>query len=165
MNLRNLILAALAVIAALAAFLILRPSDERRIRGVFERVADQVARRPNEPLVISAAKARSLAGLCADPLRFSVPELGSVLTLEADRLTAVVNAVRTQEQEIEVRFADLDVTFTGPDEALVRARAEFNARPDNFGFPHGEDRAVEAVMVRRGSSWVFSGVTVSKPAP
>ena len=92
---RRSFLALLAVaLAGLAAWRLLVPSEERRIRKTFDRASRLLAKEGTEPVFAAAAKARDLAALVAPNAHLDIPERNLDFRLNGEGLARQIALVR-----------------------------------------------------------------------
>ena len=155
----NLKLLVLAALVALAAWWLLSPSEERRVRRVFNRASELIAKDSGEPIFVAAAKARGLAELVAPNAQLDIPERDLSLSLGGGDVARQIAFARSQPQFIRVSFEDISVAFSDDDTALVTADVLFKGTSELYGFSGRDTRELEATM-RRGASgdWLFASI-------
>ena len=152
-------------IVALAVVLVWRfagPSEERRVRKVFDRVSELLSKSGTEPVFAAAAKARDLAKLVAHDAHLEIPERNFNFTLGNNNLAQQIAMARSQTQFIKVTFEEISVVFADEDTALVTADVLFNGTSDLLGFSGRDTRELDAALKRESSSgdWLFSSVSL-----
>ena len=108
----NLKLLVLAALVALAAWWLLSPSEERRVRRVFDRASELIAKDGGEPIFVAAAKARGLAELVAPNAQLDIPERDLSLSIGGGDVARQIALARSQPQFIRVSFESISVTFS-----------------------------------------------------
>jgi len=155
-NIKILILAALV---ALAAWWLLSPSEERRVRRVFDRASELIAKDGSEPIFVAAAKARGLADLVAPSAQLEIPERDVNFTVGGGDVARQIALARSQPQFIRVSFEDISVTFSDDDTALVTADVLFKGTSELYGFSGRDTRELDATMRRSASGdWLFASI-------
>ena len=157
---RRALLAVCAVAIAVTALKLAVPSDERRIRRIFDRAAELLGKSGAEPVFTAAAKSRDLAALIASGARFSIPERNIDVSLGGGELARQIALARSQAQFIKVAFEGMAIDFTDEDTAIVSADILFSGTSDLMGFSGRDTRELTATMKRGASSgkWQFAAV-------
>ena len=134
--------------------------DERRIRRLFDRAAELLAKKGAEPVFTAAGKARELAGLVAPEARFDIPECGVGMAAGGSALARQIALVRAQAQFIQIAFEELRVDFTAEDAAIATADVLFKGTSDLLGLSGRDARELTATLKRDSDSgeWRFTGV-------
>ncbi len=159
---RPFLLLLAAAILAFAAWRLLAPSEERRVRKVFDRVSELLDKSGTEPVFAAAAKARDLAALVEPDARLDIPERNLAFNLKGDGLARQIALVRAQTQFIHVTFEDLSVVFSDEDTALVSADVFFRGSSDMMGFSGSDARALAATLKRGdGGDWRFAAIALN----
>ena len=158
---RRSFLALLAVaLAGLAAWRLLVPSEERRIRKTFDRASRLLAKEGTEPVFAAAAKARDLAALVAPNARLDIPERNLDFRLNGEGLARQIALVRSQAQFIRVTFEDLAIVFSDDDTALVSGDVFFKGTSDLMGFSGSDARELAATLKRENGDWRFAAIAL-----
>ena len=159
---RRSILSLLAIsVLALAAWRLLAPSEERRIRKTFARASELLDKTGTEPVFAAAAKARDLAALVAPGARLDIPERNLAFALDANGLARQIALARSQAQFIHVTFEDLSIVFADDGTALVSADAFFKGTSDLMGFSGSDARELSATLKRDTDGiWRFAAISL-----
>jgi len=156
-------LAVVAVAFAVAAYLLLRPTDESRIRSQLDRLAAAIrvteADAQGSPVGRLAHVNGDLERLFEPDVRMSMPEVTSVTSGRAELAELVAGAprfVRTFDVDFTNVTIKLDQDRTT---ALVGATAKMKLT-DRDGSASQERRAVDLRFVRKDGAWFIRSLTV-----
>lgn len=152
---RNILLLAAA---ALLAWWFLAPSEERRVKAVFDRASSLFEKRRAEHVLTAASKARDIAELVSPGARFQVPERHLDFRFDRQALARQIVAMRAQSSQIEVTFEDVAVDFSDPGTAHVTADVLFKGASDIPGFSGRDTRELEATLRKESGEWRFASV-------
>ena len=157
---KKIFLIAVIALTAFAAWKLAAPSEERRVRKVFDRVSELLSKTGTEPVFAAAAKARDLAKLVSPDAHFEIPERNLNFALGGNDLARQIAMARSQTQFIKVTFEEISVVFADEDTALVTADVLFNGTSDLLGFSGRDTRELAATLKKESSSgdWLFSSV-------
>ena len=113
------VMVAVGIAALLIGWLLLRNTDEQRIREVFDQVAITIRKKGTESPFDQLAKAKSLARHVAP--RLTIEGFGNSHTFSVDAadLTQRIVLMRREAQLLRVVFDQLTVTVTGDGTAQV----------------------------------------------
>ena len=160
---KNLVLAAAAAFAAVAAFCLLRSSEESKVKAAFERAADTISKKSDESLIVAAAKSRSIADLADDKISISFPEEGVVnARLARNEMAQQMTLVRNSCSSLSIAFESVKVVSIEGGTAHATADLLVSGS-GSMSFLEGRDtREVEADLVKSpdDGKWRFSNVTV-----
>ncbi len=160
---KKFFLIAIVALAAFAAWKFAAPSEERRVRKVFDRVSELLSKTGTEPVFSAAAKARDIAKLVSPSARFEVPERNLDLAVGGSQLAQQIAMARSQARFIKVTFEDIFVVFADDDIALVTADVLFNGTSDLLGFSGRDTRELTATLKRESPSgdWLFASIRLN----
>lgn len=133
--------------------ILLIPSERRKIRKQFNRLADYAQKEPAESVFKGARKASAMSELFTDPceIKGSIHFLGG--TYSRREAAQVVVAARTQFEWLDLSFHDMKIDFPEKRIAAVIVNARMDA---GFG---GEDvtevRTLECRMLKEDGKWLF----------
>ena len=149
-------------LVGLIVWLFAMPSEESRVRKVFERASGLLEKTGTEPVFAAAAKARDLAALVLPGTRLDIPDWDVSAILGGDQFSRQIALARSQSQFIKVAFEELSVVFADEDTALVHANVLFTGTSYLYGFS-GHDRCELSATLKRDPSsgdWRFSAITI-----
>ena len=157
---RKVFLIGMVALAGVLVWKFAGPSEERRVRKVFDRVSELLSKSGAEPVFAAAAKARDLAKLVAPAAHLEIPERNLNFALGGNDLARQIAMARSQTQFIKVTFEEISVVFADEDTALVTADVLFNGTSDLLGFSGRDTRELAATLKKESSSgdWLFSSV-------
>lgn len=153
-----------AVLAvAVVTALVLRPTDESRIRAQLTLLAKTVriteADAQTSPVARLARVHEAFDALFEPDVRVSIPELPSLRSGRRDLAEAVTSAPRVL-RSFDVDFADVTLAL---DESRTTARVQTTARVtavDREGDASKEARAVDLRFARKDGEWRVHTLTV-----
>ena len=161
-SINNIALGAAALAAAVAAFIYLHPSEERRIKAAFEHAAETISKEEGESLISIAAKNRSIADLADREIAICIPEQRVDAKLARSEMAQQVTIVRKSCSSLTVAFESVAVQSIDGDTA--RATADLLVSGSGtMSFLNGRDtREVEAVLRKSpdDGKWRFSSVSI-----
>ena len=160
---KKIFLIAIVTVAAFAVWKLAAPSEERRVRKVFDRVSELLSKTGAEPVFAAAAKARDLAKLVAPNARMEIPERNIDIAVGGSQLAQQIAMARSQARFIKVTFEEISVVFADDDTALVTADVLFNGTSDLLGFSGRDTRELAATLKRESPSgdWLFASVRLN----
>jgi hypothetical protein len=160
---RTVIGLAVAVAVGALGYVVLRPTDESRIRKQLSKLAAAVrvteADMQTNPIGRLAHVSGELEELFDPDVRVSVPDLASLHSGRRE-LAELVTAAPHQVRTFEVDFASVTVKIDDAGAsaavgAVARARAL-----DRDGRARTDRRAVDFRFVKQGSDWIITTVSV-----
>ncbi len=160
MDMKKLVGIAIAVVAAVALVLWLRPSESKRIRKVFATASSELRKEGQEGLVVATAKAHALAELVATGARFEVDDHVLRGIASGRQLVQQIMLVRGQADKIEVDFEDIAVAFDGERTASVTADVFVRGLSSELGLGGRDARQLEALLAKDkdDGKWRFKRV-------
>ena len=150
---------------ALVLFIIFHPSEEKRVRKTFDRVAELLAKDGDEPILTTAAKANGLSGLIAPKMNLDVKELGVSHTYDPTELAQYATMMRSHERHITVTFSEISVDFPADKDNTASVLGNVAVDADHhLGFKDKEARTFEATLRKdvESDTWQFKGVKVHR---
>ena len=124
-------IAALAIVAVgLVGWLLLRNTDERQIRKLFDQVAEEMRKDGTEPPFTELAKARALASHVAPSLRLEGLGGRREVAVNLSELPRQIALFRRELQVFRVRFDQMTVTLPGDGTAQVFCNAFCSGLPE-----------------------------------
>ena len=156
--LKRYALIALAGLAVLVVYLVLRPSEEANILALLERVRVLTEVRETESGIEQLAKARDIGALFHKATRFDLTNLGHGITEVNDRneLVRRITSGRSRLVALELGMQDPRVTIDGD-----RARVEVQGQA--LGTIRGEQgrfldiHRVEVTLEKTDGDWLITG--------
>jgi hypothetical protein len=157
---------AAAIAIAVGAYLLLRPTDESRIRGQLARLAAAVritdANARVNPVGRLADVNRRLEPLFEPDVRVSIPEVPSLHAGRAE-LAELVASAPSLVRSFDVDFTSVTIKL---DDARTTALVGATARTklvERDGAASQDRRAVDLRFVRKDGQWVIRTLTVWSP--
>lgn len=118
-NLKNLCAILIAVALVVGGFLWLRPSEERRIRRVFERMAERLEKSPQESVLESGFRAKAVAESFADGVLLKSDEPSFSYTANRADVSAAVLALRRGARKLKVSFESFEIDVSGSEASVA----------------------------------------------
>ena len=149
------------LLLAVAGWLLLEKSDERRVRKTFAIAESALCKEGSELPFKTLGAARTLADLIEPGCRLEIPERKFSVKLEGDDLTQQLAAFRRQSTEFAVSFEDLNVVFLDKTTAQVSCDFFFRGDSEAIGLIVGRDaRALDATLHwdQENGKWRFAHV-------
>ena len=142
-----------AVLLIILAILLI-PSDRRKIRKQFKRLADLAQKEQNESVFKGARKASAISELLTNPSEI----VGNINFLSGTysrrEATQVIIAARTQLNAFRLSFQDMTIDFPQKNIATVSVVARLDASLS--GETYAEMRKLECRMHKVGKHWLFN---------
>lgn len=159
---KRLLFALLLVIAAVGVLAASCRGEERRVRKVFAVVEEELSKSGPEAPIAALRKARTLAALTAPVCRIVAPEAGfnRALPEADDRIRAILTA-RQYADSVDVRFDDLQISFTDDEEAMVSGDISILGNAAAWGFSGVDARELVARLRKNGDGeWQFTSIAL-----
>ncbi len=146
-----------AVILAVAAWVFLLPSEEKRVKRQFSRLCAEVGKAPNEGMLETALRLRRAEALFAPSCLVEIGEQWIDGATDAASLVAQGFQARMQFASMTLGFSDFKIAFPKDDQASCEVIAKLVGVATSGG---NVDEAREMVWELRklDGSWRFSAV-------
>jgi hypothetical protein len=148
---------ALAVAVAAGTLLLLRPSEEKRIRRRLTQITELGGKAGPETVLTAAGKARGITRLMTDSVTISGAPSGLSGTYDSDALAAAILQGRARFETLEPSLHDLEIVLEGEG----RATAHFTARLQgtSLGGPFRDVREMRCALVKdQEEGWLFQRI-------
>ena len=155
-------MAAVATIAAVL-WILLKPTEERRVARVFSGISEIMHKRSGEGMLASAAKSESVCGYCEDPVYITVTEAGiGEIAMEKQEIRRRVVVMRSYFTEMDLIFDEVNVVLSSGDQASVSADVTLRGTGAEDGTPNSETREMNAVMKKDGKTgeWLIHSLVI-----
>ena len=152
----------IAAAIAAAAWFLLVPSQEARVKKAFAQTAATLEKSGREPPLDAMGKARALAELAEAQCVLEYDGASFTLAQERSAMASRIATLRNMSSRIHVAFKDVSVSF--PDSATAEASCGFVFEGDDLGTGVRDARSIEAVLHKDGESgkWRFSRVRAAR---
>lgn len=156
MRWRNLLLALILVAVAAAAWWRLHPSELRRIRRQFERLAERVSKTDSESAAVMALKMNTLGDLFQSEVEVELADFPGNGTYASSEVASHVARFRPACRSIALSFADVRITTMSSGQAAADLTARLLVTAAN-GETQSDTRALH-VLLHRGDdkTWRFA---------
>ncbi len=156
-NVRNIIIAAVVVVAGVAAFYWFFQSDEAKIKKRFKTIAELSSKDADEHEFTAAINAGRISEMFAETCRIEIPARNISRTYAKKDISAQVMGARSRYSEILLTFHDLDIRF--PEERV--ARVAFTAVVEAVMIPNEfvrETHEIVTLLVKIENNWFFNQI-------
>jgi len=158
MSNRQLIIISGIVLAAVAIFFVLRPSDEEKILKKLDLMAEYCTTEQQEPAMVTLQKVASAAKLCTDPC---LVKLDSVdVDQEFTRKEISDRLLMLKKRLVGTTFTFQDTSFTSleGDNAALTTTLLLNGKTVDGRFTDAYELDISARKIER--EWLFSSFVV-----
>jgi len=157
-NLKKLLLAAMAAVMAVMVGLRYWPGDERAIRKQIAKIEALGSKTGDEKPIDSLLRARQLSALFHDPSTLQVESADFSGEYSRKQIQDRIIMVRSFYSKATVSIHDLNINLLDNDQATVlctlRVKGEGNARPV------ADVQELEAGLRKIEGNWLFNKVTL-----
>jgi len=158
-------LALMLVLVVGAAWWLMRPDAESRVRDAHEELRRLLIRSGDEGNA-SLLSARALQGLFADSCEVSGDAEALTGTYSRDEMVGTIIRVRGIFESIELTFGELEIEFPADDDAVAEFPAVLVGRSAQAGFEDiSETRRVTSRMRNVEGSWLFYAFRLERTPP
>ena len=145
------------VAVAVAAWLLLLPGDEKKVKRQFTRLCSEVGKEPNEGMIETALRVRRAEALFAPTCLVAIGEQWIDGATDAASLVAQGFQARMQFASMTLSFSDFKITFPKADQASCEVVAKLVGTTTSGG-KIDEAREMVWELSRLEGSWRFSAV-------
>lgn len=156
-NTRTMLWAAVAVVIAVAAWVLLLPGEEKKVKRQFARLCSEVDKTSNEGMLETALRARRTEALFAPSCVVAIGEQWVDGATDAGTLVAQGFQARMQLASLKLSFSDFKVSFPQRDLASCEVIAKL-AGVTTGGEKVDESREMVWELRKLEGSWRFSTV-------
>lgn len=147
----------LVVIAlGVGGYVLLRPSEEKKIRKRFDRLTDLLDKSDDEGTIAAAGKAKAIADLFATPVRVTGAPFDLSGSYGAQELMGVVMHGRARSQSLDADILDLEIRVEGENTAWAHFTAQVTGTVS--GERAREVREVRCRLTKTEGEWFIGQV-------
>lgn len=157
-KIRWIVALAVILLIGVGAYVLLRPTEEKRIRRQLTHLADLAGKSGPENMLTAAGKARSIAGLMGDTVTITGAPLGMPGTYEGEELAAIILQGRMQFDALDPEIHDLEVVLRDPTNATAHFAAQL--RGTARGERVNEVREIRCRLAKQEGDWIISRIEV-----
>jgi hypothetical protein len=155
MNVKNAFLLLVAVVVAGIGWQVFRPSEEKRVRAVFDRAAELVVQKPGEGDVFHLMRAQRLSDLIADEIRLTAPAFNLDHSFAAGAVPRLAAMLWSANREFSVGFERLEVEFPSESQSLVRGEVLVSGSGEWFSGRDVYEFSSELLKGKDDNEWRF----------
>jgi hypothetical protein len=159
MDKRKYLILGLIALIVIIAVVYLFPSETQRVKRQFRSIANSVAKAPDENNLIMVSKLSKIKMALAETCRFTDPAHDFSGAYARDEILQRAAGARAHFSKLDLKFADLQVTFPQPGTAAVTTTATVTGTTTD-GDAFNEVHELECTLQKIEGNWLLTEVTV-----
>jgi len=146
------------VLVVVAAVLLLRPSDEKKIRDNLERMAEYCTTESRESALTTLQKISSAAKLCTDPCKVQIESFDVDREFNHKEITDHIMMMKKRLVGTAFTFQDTVFLLLTDDRAKLTTTLRLNGKTVDGRFTDAYE--LQITVVKREDAWLFASFTV-----